>query len=58
MRQRIAPELVSLAVGLVAMCVGLGVRFGWEIMLIVVGALLVGLSAWSAAWADRAGGSR
>lgn len=54
MMRRMTPELVTLAVGLVAMCVGLGARFGWEITLVVVGALLVVLSAWSAAGADRA----
>ncbi len=51
--KRVAPELVALAVGLVALGVGLGVRFGLDVTLIVVGALLVVLSAWSAAGADR-----
>jgi len=54
MMRRIAPELVALVVGLVVLCIGLGARFGWEIALIVLGALLVALSAWSAAGADRA----
>lgn len=53
MTRRIAPELVSLTVGLVAMCVGLSARYGWDMAAIVVGTLLVVLSAWSAAGADR-----
>ena len=53
---RVAVELVALAVGLVLLLAGLWAWLGWPVALTVVGALLVLLGAWSAAGERRGGG--